>query len=219
MLFEKNKGYCSQLWETGRNQVRTWLMAWKQLVILKDTRQSSKSCDDAAAQRKLRPGNGSWILRLEVKAIFNWKIKEGWSVFFGHVFRIQGGSWPGWGLTTINSISIWENSQWNVHSAHCQLQQPPKKSEFVWLHFLMGPGRSGQFYAIVPCKTEGQHKHGRKQLPSRPRWLVDKRSHLADELWPLGAPGGVVSLNTTCKAGLNLAGYKLALRIVEESFG
>lgn len=99
-------------------------------------------------------------------------------MFFGCVFKIQGSPWPGLGLRTIKPINTWENSKWNVHSAHCQLQPWPKQFEFqIWLHFLMGSGRSDQFYATSPCKTEGQYGAWEKAISTTPMLASRKKGH------------------------------------------
>lgn len=76
----------------------------------------------------------------------------------------------------------------------------------VWLHFLTGHGRFEQFYTIIPCKRGGQYRAQEKPISITPMLTSRKKG----QTWQInsapGGLGGAVSLNATCKAGLNLTG-------------
>lgn len=101
------------------------------------------------------------------------------------VFTIQGGSWLGLRFTIIKPTSIWKNSKWNIYSSYYQLQGPQKQLE---LHFgFIFSSDLGDLSSSMPLAFVGQKastEHGKRQFPSPSCWLVEKKSYLADKLWP-----------------------------------
>lgn len=203
MPFGKNTRDGCKLWGTWRNQVRSWLVYGSRWLFSEICNSKIKAGMIQQHGGKWRPGDGNWIVKLEAKSVFNWKIKRRMIFIFGCVFSDQhlGKQWMKCSFCTLSTVAL-----------------ITKGWISFWLDFLTAPGRSDHFYAITPCKTNGLNRGWEKAMFIIPILASRSMSNSADKLWPLGAPGGIVSLNNL-HSRPEPCRYKLTLNTVEQTFG